>query len=47
MARLKAKYNKAERKSGLRSTISSITSDNKTKGKIPKNKAGFKVRKKK
>ena len=45
MARLKAKYNKKERKMGLRPTLSSTDSDNKTNRRIPKNKPGYKKRK--
>lgn len=48
MARLNpfgTNYNKAEKKSGYRKGMNT-SSDKKSKGKIPKNKAGFKVRKK-
>ena len=45
MARLKAKYNKANKKDGLRSGIPNGT-DKKSRGRISKNKAGFKARKK-
>tara|TARA_R100000458_G_C8268479_1_gene243305 strand:+ start:648 stop:791 length:144 start_codon:yes stop_codon:yes gene_type:complete len=44
MARLKAKYNKADKKNGLRQGIFTST-DKKSKGKIPKDKPGYKKRK--
>ena len=44
MARLKAKYTKGNKKDGLRQGIFTST-DKKSRGKIPKDKPGYKKRK--